>query len=272
MTYHASSRSSSQVQIDRLPILLLRTNQGTWVGLQVSQALGEQELAIRSLHSALTAPAYIQGCTILGNNQLALVLDIQILLNRVSNRSSSGLRLSAISAPQGVQNDGKPSGKIASTEGSGSGSGSDKASLGISASKGQPKLSLSPRLGQRALVIDDSLTQRRTLERTLQTAGYETFQAEDGLDALAKLRQVPEVSVIICDLEMPRMNGFEFLSEARKMPELAAIPIVILTSRSGAKYRQLAMELGASQFLSKPYGDRELLQAIADLQVATQRG
>lgn len=219
------------------PVLMLRTGPGEGrIALQVDHVLGEQELAIRPLHPVITAPAYVQGCTILGDMQLALVIDTEQLLTKLGHDSAG--RSSRL--------------RVARLGGSGSSGGAIAANTSVPAS---PKV----------LLIDDSLTQRRTVEQTFARAGYRTVQAEDGLDALAALRQNTDVRLIVCDLEMPRMNGFEFVSQVRRIAEWVQVPIVILTSRSGAKYRQLALELGASAFLSKPYGDRELLQTAADL-------
>lgn len=69
----------------------------------------------------------------------------------------------------------------------------------------------------------------------------------------------------ICDVEMPRMNGFEFLSQCRQHPTLSQVPIVILTSRSSDKYRHIAFELGANGYLTKPYSEQELLTALSGL-------
>lgn len=117
----------------------------------------------------------------------------------------------------------------------------------------------------RILVVDDSLTQRQTLARTLAKAGYDVLEASDGLDATVVLQQNPDIAQIICDLEMPRMNGFEFLSQLRKQPGNSQLPFMMLTSRGGAKYRQLAMELGANAFMVKPFLDRDVLSTITRL-------
>ena len=72
----------------------------------------------------------------------------------------------------------------------------------------------------------------------------------------------PDVSLVLCDIEMPRMNGFEVLSYAGKDPNLSKVPIVMLTSRSGDKHRQLALGLGASAYVTKPYSEDQLIQTI----------
>ncbi len=111
------------------------------------------------------------------------------------------------------------------------------------------------------LVVDDSLTIRQTLSMTLQKGGYRVILARDGWEALAQLRQESQIQGIICDIEMPRMNGLEFLSRCRQLKG-ESLPIIMLTSRSSEKYRQLAQQLGATSYLTKPYVDEELLSIL----------
>lgn len=112
------------------------------------------------------------------------------------------------------------------------------------------------------LAIDDSLTTRQTLAKTLQKGGYRVIQAQDGVDGLNQLEQHPEVQGIICDVEMPNMNGFEFLGRCRKKHKPENLPVLMLTSRSSKRYRQLAKQLGANGYLTKPYLDKELIETL----------
>ncbi len=111
-------------------------------------------------------------------------------------------------------------------------------------------------------VIDDSLTMRQSLALTLEKAGYRVLTAQNGREALEQLQYEAGVSLITCDVEMPIMNGFEFLIQKREVVSLAAIPVLMLTSRGGDKHRQLALQLGAVGYLTKPYLDSELLSEI----------
>ncbi|MGB6301745.1 MAG: response regulator, partial [Rivularia sp. (in: cyanobacteria)] len=85
---------------------------------------------------------------------------------------------------------------------------------------------------------------------------------QNGVEALEKLQHHPEVDLVISDLEMPRMNGFELLSNLRQSPDLANVPVVVLTSRSAEKHRQLAEALGANAYLTKPYLEHEFLSQV----------
>lgn len=114
---------------------------------------------------------------------------------------------------------------------------------------------------QSILVVDDSITVRNTLAQGLQKAGYMVIQAREGGEALQKLRQT-QVTAILCDLEMPGMNGFDFLRARRQIPEVASTPTIMLTSRTGNKHRQLAEDLGANSYLTKPYLMPQLLETI----------
>ncbi|PSN77278.1 hybrid sensor histidine kinase/response regulator, partial [filamentous cyanobacterium CCP4] len=114
------------------------------------------------------------------------------------------------------------------------------------------------------LVVDDAITSRRTLALSLERAGYRVLQARDGQEALEQLEQNPAVELIVCDIEMPTMNGFEFLTARRQNTALAAIPTLMLTSRSNDKHRWLAMQLGATDYFTKPYLEQEFLGAIRD--------
>ncbi len=115
------------------------------------------------------------------------------------------------------------------------------------------------------LVVDDSYTIRQLLSLMLTRARYRVVQAKDGVDALEKLQNGLDCSLAIVDIEMPRMDGFEFLRSMRSTQRFANIPVAMLTSRSGEKHRQMAMELGANQYFTKPYSEAQLLEAIPKL-------
>jgi chemosensory pili system protein ChpA (sensor histidine kinase/response regulator) len=121
------------------------------------------------------------------------------------------------------------------------------------------------------LVVDDSINVRRFLAMTLEKSGYRVEQAKDGHEAMDKLRKIQtlpqssRVKAVICDIEMPRLDGFGFLVQSRSDDSCKDIPVVMLTSRSGSKHRDLAMRLGASAYFAKPFKDNELLQTLSQL-------
>jgi chemosensory pili system protein ChpA (sensor histidine kinase/response regulator) len=115
------------------------------------------------------------------------------------------------------------------------------------------------------LVVDDSINVRRYLSLTLEKAGYLVEQAKDGREAIDKLLGGLAVQGVICDIEMPRLDGYGVLEEIKERSEFDRLPIAMLTSRSNEKHRKLAMNLGASAYFSKPYNEQELLDKLAQL-------
>ena len=111
-------------------------------------------------------------------------------------------------------------------------------------------------------MVDDSIHARRYLAASLERAGYLVEQAKDGRDAVDKLTGGLQVATVICDIEMPRLDGYGVLEELRDRPEFSDLPILMLTSRSSEKHRKLAMNLGATDYFSKPYNDQVLLKAL----------
>ncbi len=114
------------------------------------------------------------------------------------------------------------------------------------------------------MVVDDSLTVRKVTSRNLSRHGMEVMMAKDGIEALEQIRaKLPDLMLV--DIEMPRMDGYELTSQIRSNVATRNIPIVIITSRAGAKHKQKAMELGANAYLTKPYQEEELLANVQAL-------
>jgi chemosensory pili system protein ChpA (sensor histidine kinase/response regulator) len=123
----------------------------------------------------------------------------------------------------------------------------------------QPKADTAPLI----LVVDDSLTVRKITSRLLSREGYQVVTAKDGVDALLQMQNgLPDVMLV--DIEMPRMDGFELTRNVRGDPQTAHIPIIMITSRTAEKHRNFAKELGVNAYLGKPYQEEELLEHIAD--------
>jgi chemosensory pili system protein ChpA (sensor histidine kinase/response regulator) len=115
-----------------------------------------------------------------------------------------------------------------------------------------------------ALVVDDSITMRRVTQRLLERRGVKVYTARDGLDAITVLQE-HNVDVILLDIEMPRMDGYQFASHVRNDPQRKNLPIIMITSRSGEKHRAKAIEIGVNDYLSKPYQEGQLIAAIEAL-------
>ena len=112
------------------------------------------------------------------------------------------------------------------------------------------------------MVVDDSLTVRKITSRLLAREGYEVILAKDGVDALEQLLEVMP-DVILSDVEMPRMDGFDFVRNLRADDRLRTLPVIMITSRTADKHRNYALQIGANHYLGKPYDEEELLGLVA---------
>jgi chemosensory pili system protein ChpA (sensor histidine kinase/response regulator) len=109
------------------------------------------------------------------------------------------------------------------------------------------------------LIVDDSISVRRVLTNLVESSGWTATSAKDGLDALDVLQRGKRPDVILLDIEMPRMDGYELTAALRAQETYKTLPIVMLTSRAGEKHRRRAFELGATDYLVKPYQEDTLL-------------
>ncbi|MBJ6980143.1 response regulator [Luteimonas sp. MC1782] len=121
------------------------------------------------------------------------------------------------------------------------------------------------------MVVDDSITMRKVTGRVLERHNYEVSTAKDGLDALERMvERVPDLMLL--DIEMPRMDGYELATAMKADPRLRNVPIIMITSRTGEKHRQRAFEIGVERYLGKPYQENELLRNVNDLLKSVRNG
>lgn len=221
------------------PLLILR-QRGQAFAFQVDRLVSEQEMVVKPLSATIKSPIFTYGCTVLGDGSLVPVIDGPVF---VENLLQQGLT----TQPQAAEvSEADVLTAIAA----------HNATTGSDASPIQMLEATT------VLVVDDAVTLRRTLALSLERAGYRVLQARDGQEALEHLERSQSIEMIICDVEMPNMNGFEFLTKRRETPRFAQIPTMMLTSRGNEKHRWLAMKLGAVGYLTKPYLEQELLSAI----------
>jgi chemosensory pili system protein ChpA (sensor histidine kinase/response regulator) len=211
---------------DVLSIVVLRSS-GNYLALQVDQVLGEQEIVIKQLEGPVPKPIGVAGATVLGDGRIMPIADVLELIDLSQGRirREAGNALWDTSGDQGVQ---------------------DPADL-----KTDPTV----------LIVDDSITVRELLSMTFNKVGYRVEQARDGQEAWEKLRSGLPCDLVFCDIEMPRMDGLELLSRLQKDPNLSDIPIAMLTSRGADRHRQMAIQLGAKGYFTKPYLEEVLLDA-----------
>lgn len=116
------------------------------------------------------------------------------------------------------------------------------------------------------LIVDDSPSVRHMTSKVIKGAGWQVVTAKDGLDAMEQLKSAETLpAVILSDIEMPRMNGYEFVAALQEYENLAKIPVIMITSRNADKHRDKAFETGIAEYLTKPYEDRELIAKVKEL-------
>ncbi|AFY90784.1 hybrid sensor histidine kinase/response regulator [Chroococcidiopsis thermalis] len=222
-------------------IVLLRY-QDQLIAVEIDQAIGEQELVIRPLDPTIVPPSYVYGGSILADGKLTLAIDTTALAKYVLERQ--------VTQGMGQVRSDKDSSLL--------GSVTPMRSIGELPSK-------QTAVGAKILLVDDSLTWRQTLALTLQQAGYLVIQADNGREAMTQMRSHPDFGAIVCDLEMPEMNGLELLHYCRQSSSFAQIPFLVLTANTDAENRTAAMELGATDYINKSRSHQELLATVAQL-------
>jgi chemosensory pili system protein ChpA (sensor histidine kinase/response regulator) len=209
---------------DSFSIVILRGGNNL-LAVQVDQVIGEQEIVIKQIEGPIPKTAGIAGATVLGDGTVMPVGDVLELIDIARGRlriDNAGLWRQSV-PPVDVETSQKSEAMV--------------------------------------LIVDDSITVRELLSLSFSKAGYRVEQARDGQEAWEKLRGGLPCDIVFCDIEMPRMNGLELLSNLQKSPRLAAIPVALLTSRGSERHRQVAAKLGASGYFTKPYTERDLISA-----------
>lgn len=219
----------------QLPMLVLRQDQQVFA-VEVERLVTEQELVIKPFGAAISPPSYTYGCTILGDGSVIPVIDGIALLEFVHGATTP----TATPVPKAA---------------------SDETVIGSGDTTTLSRTVQVPTI----LIVDDAVALRQTLALTLERAGFRVLQARDGREAIEQLQQSASVQLVVCDIEMPNMNGFEFLSQRRQDPQLSRVPVAMLTSRSSQKHRWLAMQLGASGYFTKPYLEQEFVGSLNDI-------
>jgi chemosensory pili system protein ChpA (sensor histidine kinase/response regulator) len=195
--------------------------------VHVDEMIGNQEVVVKNIGPQLARVSGIAGATVLGTGEVVLIINPVQLAQRVDTESE---------APMVVK--------------------TAKAAAASAVASGPPLV----------MIIDDSLTVRKITSRLLTREGFEVITAKDGLDALQVLSEhTPDA--ILLDIEMPRMDGFEFAKTVRADPKIADIPIIMITSRTAEKHRNRAQELGIEIYLGKPFQEEELLRHLRELLV-----
>ena len=221
------------------PLLIMKSGSDR-VAIHVDDIVGNREVVVKNIGPQLSRMAGIAGATVLGSGDIVLIINPVPLAQRMEHEHA---RL----PQQGV----------------------DTVNVGAVADLHQPQQQLAVnteavqglRTQHTVMVVDDSLTVRRVTQRLLTREGYQVILAKDGIDALEQLQSVTP-DIMLVDIEMPRMAGFDLTRNGRSDARTSHSPIIMITSRTADKHRNYAKELGVNEYFGKPYREDDLMAAI----------
>jgi chemosensory pili system protein ChpA (sensor histidine kinase/response regulator) len=210
---------------EQLPLLLTRS--GDLRGaIRIDAVIGSREIVVKSVGPQISSVPGILGATIMGDGSVLIILDLAPLVRHGVARRQQRLE------------------------------------EGLSAV--QAPVVEEVRVRPLVMVVDDSITMRKVTSRVLERHEYEVSTAKDGVDAIERLHErVPDLMLL--DIEMPRMDGYELATHMKADPRFRDVPIIMITSRTGDKHRQRAFDIGVDRYLGKPYQEAELLVQIGEV-------
>ena len=208
----------------QMPVVLVRSGDDR-LAVAMDEVSSNQEVVVKNVGPQVARLTGILGATIMGNGDIVLIINPVHLITRAPEPPS-------LMAMHGAALRDEPMTPQVVTE-----------TPGV------------------VMVVDDSLTVRRVSQRLLERNGYEVLLAKDGVDALRQLQDV-RPDVMLVDIEMPRMDGFDLTRNVRGNTVTREIPIIMITSRTADKHRSHALELGVNEYLGKPYQEDQLLSLI----------
>lgn len=218
----SSSYNASNTKDDGMASVVILRSADDLVAIEVEQVLAEQEIVIKQLAGPVPKPMGIAGVTVLGDGGIMAIADVMELVDLCLDRLEVNSNLwKSILENTEVEEATDPM----------------------------------------VLIVDDSITVRELLSMTFNKVGYRVEQARDGQEAWEKLRSGLPCDLVFCDVEMPRMDGLELLSRLQQDDDLQDLPVAMLTSRGAARHKQMATELGAKGYFTKPYLEEVLLEA-----------
>jgi chemosensory pili system protein ChpA (sensor histidine kinase/response regulator) len=209
----------------QVPLLMTKTGDQR-AAIRVSHVIGGKEIVVKSVGPQLSAVPGFFGATIMGDGSVVVILDLAPLVRH---------GLAVRQAPELA------------------------AELDLLPKAPEPEVARNPLV----MVVDDSITMRKVTTRVLERHNLEVITAKDGLDAVEQLQdRIPDV--VLLDIEMPRMDGYELATYIRNDPRLKHLPLIMITSRTGDKHRQRALEIGVDRYLGKPYQEADLVKNVQE--------
>ena len=216
------------------PVIMVQ-DEGERVALLVDKIIRREEILIKSLGPGLRRLKYVSGGSIMADGQVVLVLDIQQIIQDIIKGDSQ--------RPKAAEESGSTAEVAPATP---------RLKREVKRIEGRKPV---------ALIVDDSLSIRKYLSSLLMQKGYITDTARNGYEALELLNK-QEFDIMVTDLEMPKLSGYELIETLRYDQRFTGFPIIVLTGRAGENFRQLTTELGADAYVIKPFKDRELFDQI----------
>ena len=210
----------------QLPLLITRAGD-LRAAIRIDAVIGSREIVVKSVGPQISSVPGLLGATIMGDGSVLMILDLAPLVRYGIARREQRLAegLAPVSTPV------------------------------IEETRAKPLV----------MVVDDSITMRKVTGRVLERHDYEVNTAKDGVDALEKLHEQRVPDLMLLDIEMPRMDGYELAEHMKADPRLRDVPIIMITSRTGEKHRQRAFDIGVDRYLGKPYQEAELLAQIGEV-------
>ena len=238
------SRRSDQTEGRTFPVVIFRSASQR-VALHVDEVLGNQEVVVKNLGPQLSRLPGLAAMTVLASGAVALIYNPVALAavygNQVQAWLAQGQPQTVVAADGAVADPGMPVQPVVP----------------------EPVPAVVAHQLPLVLVVDDSITVRRVTQRLLVREGFRVTLAADGLQALEKL-QDERPAVVLSDIEMPRMDGFDLVRNIRADVRLADLPVIMITSRIAEKHREHARQLGVDHYLGKPYAEDVLLGLLRD--------
>jgi chemosensory pili system protein ChpA (sensor histidine kinase/response regulator) len=225
------SRARAIGEETQVPLLMTRTGDQR-AAVRIDGVVGSREVVVKSVGPQVSSVPGIFGATIMGDGAVVIILDLAPLVRRLAALRA---RIEAGSIEE------MPSYMA-------------PAPAHVAETRQKPLV----------MVVDDSITMRKVTTRVLERADFDVVTAKDGLDALEKLQDtVPDLMLL--DIEMPRMDGYELATYMRNDSRMRKVPIIMITSRTGEKHRQRALEIGVERYLGKPYQEDDLLRQVQEV-------
>ncbi len=222
--------NANQNNDDTVSVIILRSLDNL-LAIEVDEIKTEQEIVIKQIDGPIAKPPGIAGATVLGDGTIMPIGDVLELVEIAQGKRTIEIGFNIL-ASEGVVKQAQ-----------------------VDSVQQEPLV----------LVVDDSITVRELLSMSFNKLGYRVEQARDGQEAWDKLRGGLVCDMIFSDIEMPRMNGLELLSNLHQDKVLKSIPVAMLTSRGADKHRQIANDLGAKAYLTKPYTEKDLMDVAQHL-------